>query len=62
MTDNMMSGDNAGADPEDHHSRCRVNCAFADSTDEGEECPEGHDDHECTCSEYAEPDFIDYWD
>lgn len=55
---NLMSGDNRGAEPDEHWRMCRVNCPYADrELSEGEECPNGHDDHECSCESAAE----DYW-
>jgi hypothetical protein len=59
---NMMPGDNSGAEPAEHERYCRTNCEFADvDLADGEACPEGHDDHVCTCDGPEEPVIPDDW-
>ena len=55
---NMMSGDNSGAWPKEHDSRCRTQCDYADVrlTDD-DECPEGHHSHECNCDHILDADY-----
>jgi hypothetical protein len=48
---NLMPGDNSGAEPREHDERCPAACydAYVD------DCPL-HDGHPCTCDELAEQD------
>jgi hypothetical protein len=56
---NLMTGDNSGAEPREHHEDCASLCEYADLDDEMLiECPWGHSTHDCNCDDLDER----WWD
>jgi hypothetical protein len=64
---NMPAGDNSGAEPRDHHERCRTECPWANDhsrdildVDGDMVCPSGHWEHECSCADLDAEDAESY--
>jgi hypothetical protein len=52
---NLMSGDNSGAEPREHDPRCRTFCTspLRPRSSPVPTCGWGHQSHECDCDEIA---------